>query len=412
MEYSIYNSLIYLGVSNEDRKVNLKDDDFPSNFQSNHSYSYLVNPNSAFNNWLSYYRNSDKIRVFHNDSWQYFCQFISEDRTAEDALEHIKVYVPLDANHIEEGAKRIFNFLTINNIPHLSKIGKKIRFDDIVIRLTKKEDADRLLDFIKHDSYIQHGLIKPNPFAYQKDGIALACDGQESYNETTAKLIDLYIDEKKRTNTLNQVDYSDFYKFVASKYKSGFINKEDNDLKYKFDIDSKEKERNYREIVALMLKTQDPKFSYEDLINHFNTCKYQMNKNIYNPIDNREKEPTKMQSYISSTPLDNKIATPKPSPNRQFVNNVEQDLPTADQLLTEYINAMVRKFDERKGRRTCAAYFDTGYENYITRDNNLRNKIVSSTLRETINAKAKQRGMTVLEYINLICPPQINYEYH
>ena len=42
MENSIYNSLIYLGVSNEDRKVNLKDDDSPSNFQSNHSYSYLV----------------------------------------------------------------------------------------------------------------------------------------------------------------------------------------------------------------------------------------------------------------------------------------------------------------------------------------------------------------------------------
>ena len=282
MNQAIYNKLIRLGVNTEDRKIDLRNGNSPINYKNDTQYSYLVNPNSAFNNWLDYYNGNEKIKVFHSPSWAYFCQFISENQEARYAKEHIKIYIPLDSKHIEQGAKSIFDFLTRNNISHLSKIGKDIRFDDIVIRLINKEDADKLLDYIRRNPYIQEGLIKPNPFAFQKNGVALACDGRESYNETIVKIIGLYISEKKDTNTLDKVSYEDFYRFVAIKYKTNFITKENNDLIKKLEIQDQEKERNIKEILSLALKCQKKDFTYDHYIEHFNICKRNKEKNNQN----------------------------------------------------------------------------------------------------------------------------------
>ena len=378
MDHTIYNKLIRLGVKDEDKKISLNTFS-PTNFRSNKQLSYNSTTNSAFNNWLTYYQNNDKIRVFQSPRWEYFCQFKSPNLEADYQIENIKVYVPLDSKHIEEGAKRLFNFLSINNIPHTSKIGKNIRFDDIVIRLVKKEDADKLLSYIKSDNYIQEGLITANPFTYNKDGIALACDGQESYNLTICSLISMYISNKKNTDTLDNVGYLDFYKFIAQKYQSNFITKTSNDFNNKFNFESIEQERNYREIIALILKCQNPNFTYDDYIDHFNDCRQENVNNIH------------------------KIRSEK----RKKIIKTEEEAIT---LLKEYIDAMISKYEKKNGIATCIAYLYTGRIDYITRTNNLRQRIANSNLKEIITMLAERNGVSLQELINEIYPT--NYINH
>lgn len=371
IEHAIYSSLIRLGVNQTDRQIDLRNGNSPTNYRNDNQYSYLVNPNSAFNNWLEYYNKKEKINVFHDSKWAYYCQFISQDLEAKKAKEHIKIYIPLDSKHIEQGAKNIFDFLTQNKISHVSKIGKSIRFDDIVVRLVKKEDADKLLNYLKNDSYIQEGLIKANPFAFQKDGIAIVCDGKESYNDTISKLVRLYIAEKIKSKTLNQVSYEDFYRFVAIKYKTNFITRTEKEFKEIFDIQTKEKERNIREIIALALKCQNPNFDYNSYLEHFRICK-------------------KNKEEVTSNTL-----------NKNQTNLLFEETE-ALKLLTEYIKTMCEKYTEDKGKATCKAYFLTGNTSYIARDNNLRERINSSNLREYVIKISNQKNIPILELINQV----------
>ena len=135
----VYRRLYHIGVDSKEYNVNLKDQKMP-NYHGIVRENRNCHPESAFSYWINSFRRS-KTDVFVHDNWKYFCQFISEDKTAEKSNEHLKVYIPLDSAHIGQGAQIIFQFLEDNNISHLSKIGKAIRFDDIVIRVGKMEDA-------------------------------------------------------------------------------------------------------------------------------------------------------------------------------------------------------------------------------------------------------------------------------
>ena len=112
----IYHKLIFQGVNVEDRKRNLSDE-------------------GMFARWCR--KGRPNTNTFVSPTWTYFCQFISSDNRALRADNHIKVYIPLDADHIERGVNEIFDFLDKNNISHLSKVGQKIRFDDVVVRRFK-----------------------------------------------------------------------------------------------------------------------------------------------------------------------------------------------------------------------------------------------------------------------------------
>ena len=119
IQNAIYSDLVRLGVSDSERKHDLSHE-------------------GVFQRWVDDFASVSNIDVFVADDWQYFCQFISKDGLARSAGEHIKIYVPLDAAHIDRGAKEIFSFLSKEGISHLSKIGSHVRFDDVVIRVSEK----------------------------------------------------------------------------------------------------------------------------------------------------------------------------------------------------------------------------------------------------------------------------------
>ena len=369
MKNAIYNELIRLGVDEKDKSVNLRDTKSPQKFSCNHYYSYIVNPDSAFNNWLQHFDKNNNIDVFVSPNWSYFCQFVSKDKTASIAKDHIKVYIPLDAKHIEEGAKQIFDFLSNNNIPHLSKIGKDIRFDDIVVRLVNKEDADKLINFVNNNKYIQNGLIEANPFAFNNNGIALACDGNLSYNDTIAGLIDMYIGQKKRENTLNTVSYKDFYSYLINVYQRQFIEHNDNSISNQFNINPNNKSEldNYNNVIRLIVNSQNPTFTYDKFISHYEKCA------------GKEK-------------------------------SLEVDINKVNNLLIDAINTMTERFNSfEDGLVNVESYVKTGRRDYLTRQKGLRDRITNSSFRESLISILRKNNISFREYYYSLSNYQESY---
>ena len=258
-ENIVFNKIIKLGVNENDKNVNLSNNNFGQK--------------STFEKWIEYYYNNPNIKVFNSPDWKYFCQFISNYNLA-NATNHIKVYIPLDYEHIELGAKLIFDFLSNNNIPHHSKIGREIRFDDIVIRLINPTDAEKLINFVTSNQYLSKGLISPNPFAFQKDGIALACDGYLSYNSTISELITNYINYMKNYNKLDEINITSFYNYIIHIYNN-------NDLIECLFNDSDDLFSNRKQVLELIIATFSPNFTYNDYINH-----YKKHSNINSNVTN------------------------------------------------------------------------------------------------------------------------------
>jgi len=355
-----YHHLIFQGVKPEDREVNLGI--LPSKVNPDYrkalgEISPLCHPNSPFNNWIQYYADSPQTSCFVAYNWQYFCQFISKDNQARLAGEHIKIYIPLDAQHIEEGAKIIFDFLEKNHISHLSKIGREIRFDDIVVRLINPEDAKKLIQFVSSVPYLQEGLIQANPFAFQQNGIAMAVDGSLSFNSTVAKLLNAYMDYKRNSGTLNNVNADDFYAYLRALYLDQFVYHRNNNLERICQWEPDE-ENNYREVIALIIKVQDPSFTLEDYMQHYATC------------------------------ADVELLT-------------ESKIFETNRLLIEAIQAMTLRWG-KNGIPSVRDYYDTGDPTYITRRNDLRDRMENSKFRATLKAILHQRRMSFNQYAQVL----------
>ena len=335
MENFIYHELVFQFTKEQEKKINLDEKNGEKE--------------SCFSDWIHTFHRINGIDAFVQDAWPYFCQFISWNPDAELQNNHIKMYIPLDAKHIRTGAKLIFNFLTEENIPHLSKIGKEISFDNIVIRLINREDAENLMSFIKSNKYIQEGLMEPNPFAFQKDGIAIVSDGEKSYNGTVAMAIKLYLGKCQNENSLEQVSYESFYDFLMNQYIMEFIEQIPTPLNEALNLNVNQQEReNFKQILQLMIKCQRSDFSFDDFITH----------------------------YENTLPKETEV------------------------LLIKAIDNMSKYYqDYEKGLNSVKAYILTGEQTYLTKENDLRFKILHSPMRNEVRKALVERNITLNDYI-------------
>lgn len=168
-----------------------------------------------FNGWIRRFSYNPNIDVYVAPDWKYFCQFVSKGNKKNNSGNEVKLYIPLDKEHIYEGANQLFDFLTSENICHTSKIGKHIRFDDIVVRVNNQEDADKVINFVNNNLYLKEGRLPLNPFAVHDGNVSVAWDGYLSYNSVVANWISEYINFEKENNNLDDVSYSSFYNYVS-----------------------------------------------------------------------------------------------------------------------------------------------------------------------------------------------------
>lgn len=255
----VYANLIYLGVDIKQDKI------------ADH-----------FDKWMDEFDNVDNILVFVDPGWRYFCQFINPKKETLVNNKAIKLYIPLDREHIDKGSKELFNYLAKENIPHISKIGSHIRFDDIVIRTDSEESANKIMNFVKNNPYIQEGLLPANPFAVNDNGIALSWDDMLSYNSVVANWVSDYINWEFENNNINSVSYARFYAYVGKKSYSLF--EEGYDLQsYTYKLQGEgtvRKERhnysidaglvNFYDVTRLMMLSLNPNAKKEDVYNFIN----------------------------------------------------------------------------------------------------------------------------------------------
>ena len=83
----VYANLIYLGVDIKQDKI------------ADH-----------FDKWMDEFDNVDNILVFVDPGWRYFCQFINPKKETLVNNKAIKLYIPLDREHIDKGSKELFNY--------------------------------------------------------------------------------------------------------------------------------------------------------------------------------------------------------------------------------------------------------------------------------------------------------------
>ena len=217
-----------------------------------------------------------------NERWEKISKITSIKKTTlgrktSPNKDPIKLYISLDKEHLYKGAKMIFNYLVDENIEHISNVANSIRTDNIIVRVFNKKDAEKLINFINTNPYLNQGHLKTNPFLMNIGIVGIAQDNYNSYYNVLAAFIKEYLYNYKKNNKLDKVNGSDFYNFVANynieneefikdARKTSNINYE-NDVKY------------IKEIQNLLLINLTSN-NIDDFYNHFKAVRG--NKNALN----------------------------------------------------------------------------------------------------------------------------------
>ncbi len=355
----IYSQLVRIGVSNKDRNVRLS--------------------KTLFDKWIKRFSKKKNIKCFVSPNWTYFCQFTNRDDIVLSQPEQIKIYIPQDAAHIEKSANMIFDFLSHNDIPHHSKIGSDVRFDDIVIRLATKEDADKLLAFVESNRYIQQGLIVANPFTFSSNNIAMACDGDISYNCTVAYYISIYLNTRRKEQALDKIGYEDFYVFV-SEYTHKFTYKEGLDeITRDFELKSEVSQgktlasviTNYFNVSSLIINANDPHFNEESYYHHFDEC------NSRSALRRKDEQFSQVL----------------------YGEEKESDIAAT---LRWAVEAMSSKYTIPEALVHIKEYIESGNALCLSRTGGVRERICNSSFRQRMISILKERNMSIEGYYQYI----------
>lgn len=180
----------------------------------------LKSNEEMFEKWYKRFEYNPNVFAFNDPGWPYFFQFVHGNMHNSD--EYVKLYIPLDSKHLYEGANILFDYIASLNIDHCSKISKKIRSDNVIVRLRKGDyyNAMKIINFIKSNKYLNEGLNKTNPFVPTICGIGIMDESGISYNSEIAMRIRDYINFCVNRNITN-VDAKSFTNWMK---ENGFNN--------------------------------------------------------------------------------------------------------------------------------------------------------------------------------------------
>jgi hypothetical protein len=215
---------------------------------------------NLFYTWIDRFKEIRNINVFRADNWRYFCQFTNKMDLVGLGGRDIKIYVPLDYEHLAKGVNELFDFMTSLDMAHASKVGMDLRNDNVVIRLPLEDtkNAYRIIDFCNSNKYIKAGLNKTNPFVPDYNGIGLMYEEGFSYNHEIAEGIAKFINKNLHKNSVNVGDFNrefdslfknnEYYNSIKSAYSEaigftkGQFEKPSNDFKVGFQLTPEQKE--------------------------------------------------------------------------------------------------------------------------------------------------------------------------
>ena len=167
------------------------------------------------------FRNNDKVVTFLSSTGYYWVIQNRVDMSEYDYFKYInngvKLYVMAKANNIYKIADALFDFMINENIVMECKISKEMRNDALVCRILNKDDAIKICDFLNKLRYKFSSCN--NPFMYSYGSVSVALDGNLTYNNILVSLLKIYLEEKRSTNSLEDVSCTDFTSFIREQMK-------------------------------------------------------------------------------------------------------------------------------------------------------------------------------------------------
>ena len=140
-----------------------------------------------------------------------FCGFKSRKEDSSNK-EWFKIYVAVDYDHIKKSVNSLIDFLNSQTeFIYDMKVAKKMRSDNIVIRVKNENHVQSILDFIKTNLTIQKGLNPQNPLMPNINGIGLINDFGGSYNDFMAGIV---CDFLKQNDDLSYESFVNYLKKV------------------------------------------------------------------------------------------------------------------------------------------------------------------------------------------------------
>ena len=219
----------YSLVSNELRRYGLKLNDM------NYDRS-LSNVRYYFPEWAKHFTNVATCFGHVLPGSEYFYHF-KNLFFRKDPDNFIKLYVPIDKDHLFQGVNILMNYIASLNIRHYSKVASEIRSDNVIIRLdaSDTENAEKIINFINSNPYLRQGLNKVNPFVPSVKGIGIMNENGGSYNGRMSEAIAKYINECISSGKEpNVYEFSEWIKnadvdvFIKSTFKVAMGGVEDN----------------------------------------------------------------------------------------------------------------------------------------------------------------------------------------
>ncbi|MBQ4583321.1 MAG: hypothetical protein IJA94_00245 [Bacilli bacterium] len=123
--------------------------------------------------------------------------------------EWFKIYVAVDYDHINKSVNSLINFLNSQtDFIYDMKVAKKMRSDNIVIRVKNENHVKIILEFINNNTVIQEGLNAQNPLIPNINGIGLINDLGGSYNDFMAGIVCEFLKQS------NNISYGAFISFL------------------------------------------------------------------------------------------------------------------------------------------------------------------------------------------------------
>ena len=352
------------------------------------------NQEHLFSKWVKRNYNMQGINTFVSSDYPYFCQFKKMDVVPEEA---IKLYIPLDKKHLYEGANRLFDYIRSRGFIHASKIGKKIRNDNVVVRVSNMKDAYDIINYVHSDSYIMSGLLKVNPFVVNVGGVGVAKDNSYSYNFELCKALANFIcflKSKNRLNDLSLKGFNTFLEYLKNNsepelqeiytLQSIIISRKNmsfNDFKNVVQGFNFEKETILREILANTSKIYGEKMCYDAF------TRYLINGDSRGLLD-----PDNLLSKISKDDVSRLMDYYGYYDTISFVHWI---LDPTLYLINAY-NGTKNKYGKEQADLALKEYIKYGEVKYITNQNNERRELIKnvkydsllSMLRNYYNAKS------------------------
>lgn len=372
------------------------------------------NMEHLFDDWIYRNRNKENLQTFVSEKWPYFCQFANRG-AVNIAGEAIKLYIPLNENRLYEGANRLFDFIAREHIHHNSKIGKKIRNDNVVVRVSNMEEAIKVIEFVKNDPYIQDGLMNTNPFTINVGGVGIAKDGFRSYNSELCNHLGKFINILLSKDRLDDLNMSTFHEYLDSVKDFG-----DKDLQiitklqcqvttgkllslddFRNIIEGKELNKTFdkEEIFKKVILATFNKYGMKHTINA--VARYRYNGDDSGFTRGTLGEGSRYDLTINKITMEDVNKFLENSNTRDgnaiedYINNIVGKKKDDFTYLVDAYKETYNKYGNVQARRALSSYIIYGEKKYITNNNNARDNLgnvdfsrLYDTLRESLNIDA------------------------